>query len=224
MRTAEMHAAFASGRTDHFVPEVASGSYAEKVRAEALAELRDTVDQLERRGVGGAGALGGALQAALDALLELEGTMITRIHGDYHLGQVLRTENEDFAILDFEGEPTRSLAERRAKASPLRDVAGMLRSFDYAAETARRESGGETADIDSWYEAARSEFLAGYDSVARGNSVLMRGWEEGAREAALAAFEIHKALYEVRYELSNRPDWLEIPLNALRRIAAASSG
>lgn len=223
VRTAEMHVAFATGRAERFLPEVASGAYAEAVRAEARAELEDTVDQLERRGVGGATMLGARLESALDALLELEGTMITRIHGDYHLGQVLRTTDDDFAILDFEGEPTRSLAERRAKASPLRDVAGMLRSFDYAAESARRTRGTPSnGAIGDWYEAARASFLDGYDSIARESSVLMRGWEQGARPAVLAALEIHKALYEVRYELSNRPDWLEIPLNALRRISADS--
>jgi maltose alpha-D-glucosyltransferase / alpha-amylase len=220
VRTAEMHVAFASGKSDRFVPELASGAYAEAVRAEARSELHDTIEQLQRRGVAGASALGERLEASLDALLGLESTMITRIHGDYHLGQVLRTRDGDFAILDFEGEPSRSLAERRAKASPLRDVAGMLRSFDYAAETARRSvEVGNTSEIDAWYEASRSAMLEGYDSTVRGNSTLMRGWEAGERASVLAALEVHKALYEVRYELSNRPDWLEIPLNALRRIA-----
>ncbi len=218
-RTGEMHVAFASGKEDAFAPEVAPGAYAEAVASEARLELRDTIDQLEARGVAGASQLGGALDTSLDSLRSLEGTLITRIHGDYHLGQVLRTSDEDFAILDFEGEPTRSLAERRAKASPLRDVAGMLRSFDYAAETARRSAGGvESNDIDEWYTAARASYLDGYDEVVRHSSSLMQGWRAGGRDAVLAAFEIHKALYEVRYELGNRPDWLGIPLNALRRI------
>lgn len=219
-RTGEMHVAFASGKSDNFVPEVATGAYADAVRIECETELRDTVGQLERRGVGGVATLGSALERFLDTFLHLEGSMITRIHGDYHLGQILRTQDEDFAILDFEGEPTRPLAERRAKASPLRDVAGMLRSFDYAAETARRASGhGDVAGLDAWYQASRGAFLDGYNAVVEPNSVLMRGWSEGTRSAVLAAFEMHKALYEVRYELGNRPDWLEIPLNALRRIA-----
>ncbi|MDQ4044812.1 MAG: alpha-amylase, partial [Chloroflexota bacterium] len=157
--------------------------------------------------------------SSLDAFLQLEGTMITRMHGDYHLGQVLRTEDGDFAILDFEGEPTRSLAERRAKASPLRDVAGMLRSFDYAAETARRTEGGERAGIDKWYADSRNALLHAYTDTISSDDELMRGWNAQSREDVLAAFEVHKALYETRYELNNRPDWLEIPLNALRRIA-----
>lgn len=219
-RTGEMHVAFASGKSDRFVPEVATGAYAGAVRLESETELRDTISQLEQRGIGGAAKLGGSLESYLDAFLDLEGTMITRIHGDYHLGQVLRTEDDDFAILDFEGEPTRPLAERRAKASPMRDVAGMLRSFDYAAETARRASrNGDAAAIDEWYQSSRSAFLDGYKDTVEPNSVLMRGWDEGKRDTVLAAFEMHKALYEVRYELGNRPDWLEIPLNALRRIA-----
>jgi maltokinase len=219
-RTGELHRALAMGTEEAFAPELASGAYAQAVRSEAVAELRDTVDQLDRRGVGGAGELGGALESSLDALLRLEGTMITRIHGDYHLGQVLRTEDGDFAILDFEGEPSRPLAERQAKASPLRDVAGMLRSFDYAAETARRSDRGDAGGIDTWYRVSRDAFMQGYSEVVAGDEVLMRGWEPDAREAVLAAFEVHKALYETRYELNNRPDWLEIPLNALRRIAS----
>lgn len=220
VRTGELHVALASGTTERFVPEMASGAYAAAVLAEARTELKDTISQLEHRGVDGVSELGLTLEASLDALLKLEGTMITRVHGDYHLGQVLRTSDQDFAILDFEGEPTRSLAERRAKASPLRDVAGMLRSFDYAAESARRTGTDQSVEVvTDWYEMARGAFLDGYDSVVREDSVLTRGWETTSRSEVLAALEMHKALYEVRYELNNRPDWLEIPLNALRRIA-----
>lgn len=220
VRTGEMHRGLAMGTDAAFAPELASGAYAQAVRAEAVAELRDTVDQLDRRGVGGAESLGEALGSLLDALLRLEGTMITRIHGDYHLGQVLRTEDGDFAILDFEGEPSRPLAERRAKASPLRDVAGMLRSFDYATEIARRSGSGDAGEIDDWHRASRDAFMQGYSVAVAGDEVLMHGWDPGARAAVLAAFEVHKALYEARYELNNRPDWLEIPLNALRHIAS----
>jgi trehalose synthase-fused probable maltokinase len=223
-RTGEMHIAFASGASSAFAPEEATDHYAESMRSDAVRELDVTVAQLERAGVDEAAALGAGLMPALDALRAIEGTMVTRIHGDYHLGQVLRTARDDFAILDFEGEPTRPLAERRAKASPLRDVAGMLRSFDYAAETARRATPGEARDIDVWYLAAREAFLEGYDEVVRNDAVMMHGWTPEGRSAALAALELHKALYEVRYELSNRPDWLAIPLNALRRLATPASG
>jgi trehalose synthase-fused probable maltokinase len=222
-RTGEMHRALATGTERAFVPEVASAAYAEAVHVQAVAELRDTVAQLTQRGVDGAAAPGDALEASLSALHRLQGTMITRIHGDYHLGQVLRTSEGDFAILDFEGEPTRPLSERRAKASPLRDVAGMLRSFDYAAETGRRAApGNNSAAIDAWYEASRASFLQSYYDEISGDPVLARAWDPEARDTLLAAFEVHKALYETRYELSNRPDWIELPLNALRRIAIAA--
>ena len=220
IRTGEMHIALASGTSEAFVPEQVTSSYAEAVRAEAIAELRDTILQLQERGVAGARELGDAIGTSLDAFRAIDGTMITRVHGDYHLGQVLRTSVGDFAILDFEGEPTRALSERRAKASPLRDVAGMLRSFDYAAETARRTAGGgDPHSIDAWYEASRAAFMEGYNDTVGSDPTLMHGWDPITRQAALAAFEVHKALYEVRYELGNRPDWLDIPLNALRRIA-----
>lgn len=156
--------------------------------------------------------LGARLESALDALLELEGTMITRIHGDYHLGQVLRTTDDDFAILDFEGEPTRSLAERRAKASPLRDVAGMLRSFDYVAGSLRREEPDRSLEsIRAWARAARGAFLEGY----------ARTWGAALdpRHPLLAALELDKAVYEATYEARNRPTWVAIPLAAISRLA-----
>lgn len=221
VRTGEMHVAFASGESNAFAPEVATAAYAGKVRDEAKVELQETIERLDHRGVGGATGLGESLERALGSLQQLEGTMITRIHGDYHLGQVLRTEHGDFAILDFEGEPTRPLSERRAKSSPLRDVAGMLRSFDYAAETARRSSGGRVdAEVTDWYQRSRQAFLDGYNAAIAQNAVLLRGWDDSSWPSVLAAFEVHKALYEVRYELGNRPDWLEIPLTALRRLTS----
>jgi trehalose synthase-fused probable maltokinase len=219
-RTGELHVAFSTGEAPAFVPEQADRAHAESVLQASQRELRQTVDDLRRAGIEGAEDLGSALETALAALLELDRTVITRIHGDYHLGQVLRTEDDDFAILDFEGEPARSLEERRAKASPLRDVAGMLRSFDYAAETARRSPRGmSTTDVDSWYRRSRDAFLDGYFTAIVNCEILQRGWTDQSRASVLAAFEVHKALYEVRYELSNRPDWLDIPLNALRRLA-----
>ena len=128
--------------------------------------------------------------------------MKTRTHGDYHLGQVLWT-GSDFVIIDFEGEPSRSLAERRAKRSPLRDVAGMLRSFHYAAHAAAAD-GGATAE--QWAADSQAAFLA--------------AWREAAPSLApglslLPLFAAEKALYELAYELNNRPDWIRIPLQAL---------
>ena len=126
---------------------------------------------------------------------------VTRIHGDYHLGQLLSRRDGGFTVVDFEGEPARPLAERREPSSPLRDVAGMLRSLDYAARTAERSSGLDPAP---WLADARGAFLDGYGP---------------ADEALLAAFELEKACYEIRYEAGNRPDWLWLPLAAAERLA-----
>jgi maltokinase len=127
---------------------------------------------------------------------------VSRIHGDYHLGQLLRTE-DGFAVIDFEGEPARPLAERRAPASPLRDLAGMLRSLDYAAHTAIGRSGSD--DPTGWLAEAREAFLDGYGGISADEAPL------------LAAFELEKACYEVVYEANNRPDWIWLPLGAVER-------
>jgi trehalose synthase-fused probable maltokinase len=137
---------------------------------------------------------------------------IVRDHGDFHLGQTLWSD-DDWVILDFEGEPARSLAERRRKRSPLRDVAGMLRSFAYAASAVEYLRGTETPL--GWEERARSEFLGGYlQSVDP--SIVPPGSE--AFDKLLSVFELEKAVYELRYELNMRPDWLPIPVAGILRI------
>jgi maltokinase len=137
---------------------------------------------------------------------------IIRDHGDFHLGQTLWND-DDWVILDFEGEPARSLAERRRKRSPLRDVAGMLRSFAYAASAVEYLRGTEAPP--GWEERARSEFLGGYlQSVDP--SIVPPGQE--AFDKLLSVFELEKAVYELRYELNMRPDWLPIPVAGILRI------
>jgi maltokinase len=137
---------------------------------------------------------------------------VIRTHGDYHLGQTLWSEG-DWVILDFEGEPARSLAQRRRKRSPLRDVAGMLRSFAYAAIVSELERG--TPAPEGWEEQAREHFLEGYfDSVEP--TLLPSG--QLATERLLAVFELEKAVYELRYELDNRPDWVRIPVAGIQRL------
>ena len=137
---------------------------------------------------------------------------VIRTHGDYHLGQTLWTKN-DWVLLDFEGEPARTLVERRRKRSPLRDVAGMLRSFAYAATAAELT---RDADVSAdWEERARERFLESYlDTVDP--ALLPPG--EAAIERLLAVFELEKAVYELRYELDNRPDWVGIPVTGIERL------
>ena len=153
-----------------------------------------------------------------------------RIHGDYHLGQTLRTqasasetESGDFVLIDFEGEPARSLAERRQKQSPLKDVAGMMRSFSYAAysgldqfltvnpeRTHPSDSDRLTAWAVFWQNSASSEFLRAYRETIAVNPALLPSPQQS--QALLAAYLLEKALYELLYELNNRPAWLHIPL------------
>ena len=140
-----------------------------------------------------------------------------RIHGDYHLGQVLRAKN-DFVILDFEGEPARSLAERRRKQSPLKDVAGMLRSFSYAAYSALDQQVQRRPDSQRslepwaklWQNAMSSAFLSAYKQTTAADPGLLP--EAAQAEALLNAYLLEKALYELLYELNNRPAWVRIPL------------
>jgi trehalose synthase-fused probable maltokinase len=139
----------------------------------------------------------GAIRMAGDA-------RATRIHGDYHLGQLLRTTS-GFKVIDFGGEPARPVYERGEASSPLQDVAGMLRSLDYAAQVAASASGFEQSA--AWLDEAREAFLSGYGAVSGRDSPL------------LDAFEIEKACYEVRYEANNRPDWVWLPVGALQQLA-----
>lgn len=130
---------------------------------------------------------------------------VSRIHGDLHLGQFLARLDGGFSVIDFEGEPARPLSERRLPGSPLRDVAGMLRSLDYAARTAGRDD--PAFDAPAWLADARRAFLESYGAV------------NASDEALVLAFELEKACYEMRYEASNRPAWLWLPLAAVERLS-----
>jgi maltose alpha-D-glucosyltransferase/alpha-amylase len=157
--------------------------------------------------------------ARFDRLL---GTSKIRVHGDFHLGQTLRTPDGKFVILDFEGEPSRPIVERRAKSSPLRDVAGMFRSFNYARGVNERSSEGQSSNASvlvNWERETRDAFLGGYLDRARdGHARFLPDSAEDVREA-LAAWELHKALYEILYELNNRPTWVVLPLAATLKLA-----
>jgi maltokinase len=146
-----------------------------------------------------------------------------RIHGDLHLGQFLLADAGWF-VLDFEGEPGRPVAERTAPSSPLRDIAGMVRSFHYAARTALLERGRdvdpELVDLaDEWEARAREAFMAGYRHV-EGTAALLPG-SPGDTGTVLSAFTLDKAVYEVVYELAHRPDWVDIPASAVRNLLSS---
>lgn len=161
------------------------------------------------------------LRATFAAVAARPGVPAQRIHGDLHLGQTLRTVR-GWKIVDFEGEPAKPLAERVRPDSPWRDIAGMLRSFDYAAAVV--EAGGEPAEpgahaasrAEEWAGHNRSAFLDGYREVTGLDA------RTGDAAALVAAFEVDKAVYEVVYETRNRPDWAHIPMGAVARIAGAA--
>ncbi len=142
-----------------------------------------------------------------------------RIHGDFHLGQTLRTR-DGFVIIDFEGEPSRPLAARRQKHCALKDVAGMLRSLDYAAATADAAAGAESGEA-APLTAMRQAFLDGYLAGADRHGARFLPTSAAARVAWTGLFELEKALYEVEYELNNRPTWVHIPLRALSDLLVA---
>ncbi len=235
-RTAELHCALARPTSDPaFAPEPIAPADVRGWADQIGEEVAQTLDRLAADRT----ALPDALQPDIDAVLAARPQMIAalagfgdgpitavriRHHGDYHLGQVLLSNN-DFFIIDFEGEPARPLSERRRKHSPLRDVAGMLRSLDYAGQTAlaRRptEGLGDAAElaqaIRQWESEARATFLDAYATAA--GAVLFDDWSR--MQPLLDLFILQKTLYEVRYELAQRPDWVGIPLRGLRLMFAS---
>ncbi len=207
--TAEMHSLLASDADDpNFCPEQPSveslalltASIDEEI-AQLFLTLPEDVDALDPiRG------RGEEVRERL-RMISTPGAVgrLIRTHGDYHLGQVL-WDGADWVVIDFEGEPARSLPERRRKRSPLRDVAGMLRSIAYAASAAESDR--------EWEERARGEFLDGYLEVID-QRVIPSG---NALDRVLAIFELEKAVYELGYELDNRPDWVAIPVAGIQRL------
>ncbi len=232
-RTGQLHVCLASANDDPaFAPEeLTEADLAQVVRQmqahldqgqRLLSRLSPVLPQHTWELVARFLTCGDRLHSCIQAPTLSESVKKIRIHGDYHLGQVLCTTAGDFAIVDFEGEPGRSLAERRAKQCPLKDVAGMLRSFDYAAQAALRQidesfrsSLREAAA--RWAAHAQEKFLEGYLAAADEASFLPRNSQ--LRNRLLRLFIVDKALYELLYEANNRPDWIAIPLIGLLRYA-----
>jgi predicted trehalose synthase len=214
--TGEMHSVLASDGAD-------LAFAAEEPSTEALSLLTATIDeQIEQvfldlpPGTPGLEPIMGRGEEVRDRLQSMShvgvGGRLIRHHGDYHLGQTMLSDS-GWTILDFEGEPARSLLERRRKRSPLRDVAGMLRSFAYAA-SASELLRGVPAPV-GWEEQAREGFLEAYLETVDA-SLLPAG--RPATDKLLAIFELEKAVYELRYELNNRPDWVPIPVAGIARL------
>jgi maltose alpha-D-glucosyltransferase / alpha-amylase len=231
-RTAEFHRALSSDTEDpSFAPEPFGYLGQISLGQEMLGEARRTLQFASKAKVAdpaNAKALSNLMGHKDDVLHAFErlktlklDSVRCRIHGDYHLGQVLYT-GKDFVIVDYEGEPARALSERRLKRSPLRDVAGMVRSFHYAAMStlARgQESRGyaQSPGMDDWarewYLAVASTFLGAYLEAVHGSGLAPS--DEGTLEALLDAYLLEKALYELTYELNNRPGWIGIPIEGI---------
>ena len=234
-RTAEMHLALASDAIDPaFAPEPftmesqqALEQSVNRLLVRVFSLLRDKVKYLPTEWREKAERLAereSEIAARFNAALrEPIRAMRTRIHGDYHLGQVLRTET-DFVIIDFEGEPARSIEERRVKRSPLQDVAGMLRSFHYAAFAPLlgedRVAGDDVARMGVWAEAwnawVADRYLAKYFATAKDASYLPATQAE--IQTVLELHLLEKAIYELGYELNNRPTWVGIPLQGIGKL------
>jgi maltose alpha-D-glucosyltransferase/alpha-amylase len=233
-RTAEMHIALCTGDSPAFTPEPFTTLYQRSLYQSVLGEARGTLRLLRSN----RSSLSDELCALIDALPQdrmyarldavrtrkIE-TVRTRLHGDYHLGQVLWT-GRDFVIIDFEGEPSRSVGQRRLKRSPLRDVAGMMRSFHYAASVGLREQveRGSFASLAAaelrlgrwcrfWVDWMSARYIAGYLEACSGEPFVPADTSD--LRLLLDLFLLEKCCYEVRYELNHRPDWVDIPLRAI---------
>ncbi|CUH40014.1 Trehalose synthase/amylase TreS [Jannaschia seosinensis] len=230
-RTAEMHLALASG-TDAFGTEPVDADRLAVLVEETRTEMARTLDAIDPAKLSPKAAeiarqvldRRDAIMARIDRVSAMTPSGAEcRVHGDYHLGQVLVAQG-DLAIIDFEGEPSRSLAERQAKSSPLRDVAGMLRSFDYALWTAldrRIEAGADAtramAQVDEWRAATAGAFLDAWRETM-GNAPV-RPADRDFEDALLDLHLLRKCAYEVEYERSFRPAWIDVPLKGLLQIA-----
>jgi maltose alpha-D-glucosyltransferase / alpha-amylase len=252
--TGRLHAALASAGEEHpdFVPEPITDADVEEWSAGFRTEVSRVLTELGKRIESLPGAFpeehsSGLLAVVRSAaeirqrtddleLLVQSGTVKARHHGDYHLGQLLRRADvqpgadDEWVVLDFEGEPARPLAERRAKHSPIRDVAGMLRSFNYAVRMALAEE-SETATVtgraplevwaDAWEREIRELYLSAYLEGSAEAPFLPA--QRDTLERVLAVFELEKAVYELGYEMNNRPAWIWVPAQGIQSILGGST-
>jgi maltose alpha-D-glucosyltransferase/alpha-amylase len=234
-RTAELHRAFATAVDDpNFKPEPIKAADVAAWAGGAKKLAQAAIAQLVKAQAG----MPESLRGPIDTLLERRDECLaaidqlgkgsikaskTRIHGDYHLGQVLVAKN-DFYIIDFEGEPTRTLQERRLKSSPFKDVAGMLRSFEYAEWAALFAIAEHEADsvakllpfAEAWRKCTQATFLSSYFEAIGDSPSCPKDRAEADR--LLKLFTLEKALYEICYEATNRPSWLRIPIAGLQTV------
>ena len=237
-RTGEMHLALASGTEQEFKPEEFSLHYQRSLFSSFQSLVRGTFQNQSRN----MKKLPDDIKAEAEEILGMKEEILevykrvykkkfdvvkTRLHGDYHLGQVLFT-GKDFIILDFEGEPARSYSERRLKRSPLRDVAGMIRSFHYAAYGAIfLNDEMRQADMDKlvqyaeqWYHYISGVFMKAYLETVKDSPFIPKDKQD--LEVLLQTYLLEKAIYELNYELNNRPDWVIIPLRGIKAIVKDS--
>jgi maltose alpha-D-glucosyltransferase/alpha-amylase len=233
-RTGELHLAFASSDSPAFQPEPFSLHYQRSLFSSFQSLVRTTWQTLAKN----IGNLPPALQEEAAEILAMRHVVLqkfkaiyakkldvvkTRMHGDYHLGQTLFTGN-DILIIDFEGEPARSYSERRIKRSPLRDVAGMIRSFHYAAyaglfldTTITKNEQSELLHFaEQWYQYMSGFFMQAYLETVKGMPFVPT--EKYDQELLLETYLLEKAIYELNYELNNRPNWIIIPLRGIKAI------
>jgi maltose alpha-D-glucosyltransferase/alpha-amylase len=233
-RTGELHLALASSVEEPaFAPEPFNAMAQRSTYQSMRALLRRTFAVLQRQLPNLPESFREEAQEVLSAETEIlarekrlldrrAGAAKIRIHGDYHLGQLLYT-GKDFVVLDFEGEPARPLSERKLKRSPLRDVAGMMRSFQYAAYSALWQPAMRVEDVpflerwaDLWYRQMSSVFLQSYLSITAGAVFVPPNPDD--LQVFLEAYLLDKAVYEIGYELNNRPDWVVIPIRGIKHI------
>jgi trehalose synthase-fused probable maltokinase len=233
-RTAELHLALAGGADDPaFAPEPLSEADLAAVAEDAadqgrkaLAALRDGAGRLSGEAAAAARQFLGRAPGVTEGLgrgAVTPAALKTRVHGDYHLGQTLWAGG-DYVLIDFEGEPTRTVEERRAKQSPLKDVAGMMRSYHYAAYAGLFDHARERPDAfkamapwaEQWHRWTSAAFLRAYRAAA-GDAQFLPA-DPGAFAGLLDLYALDKALYELVYELNNRPDWVPIPLAGVRAL------